>query len=144
MEKEKKRVRGFYKIWGKRFSVIVTAAFFLLLVVCTLFGEKLYTWITPSVSALMPKMAMYESGEKYTQIPKRAVTAKDTVYVVISEAGFSRKIYRIKEVEIEYRESEEDPSGVLVTTRLPQGCLIVTESLEGKCLKDGEKVLLKK
>lgn len=144
MEKEKKTNRELYKAWGKWASVIVTGAFFLLLVVCTLFGEKLYTWITPMVSVQMPKTVVYEDGERYTRIPKNAVTAENTIYVVMSETGFSRKIYRIREVEIEYIESETDPSEFLAITRLPQGSLVVTENPEEKGLKDGEQVLIQR
>lgn len=142
MEKKKKINRELCRVWGRRASVIVTVAFFLLLVVCTLFGENIYTWITPKVSAQMPKTIMHEDGELYTRIPKGAVTAENTIYVVVSEKGFSRKIYRIREVEIEYMENEMDPSELLTGTRLPQGSLIVTENPEKKGLKDGEQVLI--
>lgn len=144
MEKKQKINREFYRVWGRRASVIITVAFFLLLVVCTLFGEDIYTWITPMVSVQMPKTVMYEDGERYTRIPKGAVTAENTIYVVMSEKGFSRKIYRIREVEIEYIENATDSSELLTGTTLPQGRLVVTENPEKKGLKDGEQVLIQR
>lgn len=144
MEKKTNADLNYYKVWGKRLSVIITVGFFVLMIICTLFGKKLYEWITPKVSVQMPKTVVYEDGERYIRVPKSAVTEEETIYVVTAESGFSRKIYRIREVEVEYIENEADPSEYLMTTRLPQGSMLVKESQEGKGLKDGEQVLIRR
>lgn len=134
------------KRFGKRRMclLITTVLVFLLLVVCTLFGEQIYNWITPEVSVQMSRNVMHQDGNKYVCIPKSAVTKENTIYVVTPEQGFSRTIYRIQAIAIEYIDNEYVSSEVLTSTMIPTRSFIVTESETAEGLKDGSKVLIRK
>ena len=133
-----------YMRWTGWISVVVTTLLFFMLVFCTLFGDELYTWITPEIPVQRAKTTMRMDGEKYICIPKSAVTEKNTIYVVTSERGFSRIIYRIHEIAIEYIHTENSTSEVLIITRIPQGSFIVTEPWRAEKLQDDDKVLIGK
>lgn len=123
---------------------ITTILLFLLLVFCSVFGDEIYIWITPKVPVQRAENVMHEDGKKYICIPKRAVTEEETIYVVTSEQGISRIIYRIQEIAIEYIENEYVTSEVLVVTKIPAGSFIVTEPEKAEKINDGDKVLIRK
>lgn len=142
--KERGAVVESRKKWSVWIAISTTILLFILLVFCTVFGEKIYTWITPWVPVQRTKTLMYKTGEEYICIPKNAVTGKNTIYVVTSEQGFSRMIYRIWEFEIEYMDNEYESSEVYVLTEVPQGSFIVTDPGTVKKMKDGDQVLIGK
>lgn len=136
MENEKK--------WGKALPIAVTVALFLVLVGCTLFGDRMYGWITPEVTVKNVRGIQSESGEIDMIVPRSAVTPENHMYVVTSSQGFSRTIYQIWQYEVEYTDSEYSIEEVVVSTELPKGCMVVTEPEAAKGLEDGTQVLLKR
>ena len=123
---------------------VPTILLFLLLVICTVFGDKIYAGITPEVPVQRAENVMNEDGEEYVCVPKGAVTEENTIYVVASEQGFSRTIYRIREMVIEYMQNENMITEILVVTKIPSGSFIVTEPEKADGLCDGDKVLIRK
>lgn len=123
---------------------VPTILLLLLLAICTVFGDEIYTWITPEVPVQRAERVMDEDGVEYVCVPKCAVTEEHTIYVVTSEQGFSRTIYRIREMVIEYMQNENMITEVLVVTKIPSGSFIVTESEKADGLCDGDKVLIRK
>lgn len=143
MTKRSKLLERLQKNWLVFLGGAITVLLFLVLLLCTFYGDKIYVKIFPEVPVQRMKTVRY-SEENYISIPKSAVTEESTIYVVTSEQGFSRTIHRIREVSIEYIKNEETPSEYLTATRLPTGCFIVTEASLAGNLKDGDKVLIRK
>lgn len=125
-------------IW---FAGTVTMVLFLLLIFFSLAGDSIYKWITPKVPVQSLGGMIEKDGNRYVRVPKEALTAGNCVYIVTSSQGFSRKIYQIWKKEIEYIEDTYDLSVVLVSTSLPQNCMVVTQPETAEGLADGDKVL---
>lgn len=122
----------------------VTAVLFLLLVFFTLTGDRIYNRITPKVPIKNLSGWNERDGERYVMVPREALTAGNAVYIVTSSQGFSRTIYRIWKKEVEYIENPSDLSTVLVSTRLPDRCMVVTQPESAQGLADGDQVLLQR
>lgn len=122
----------------------VTAFLFLLLVFFTLAGDRIYNRITPRVAAQRLQGRVVWEGGQYARVPREALTAGDEVYVVTSSQGFSRTVYRIWKQEVEYIENPSDSSVVLVSTGLPDNCMVVTRPESAQGLADGDQVLPQK
>ena len=144
MTKNSKRLEQLQKKWLLFFGGTITVLLFLVLVICTFYGDKIYEKIIPKVPVQKVKMIRHEDKKNYIVIPKSAVTEKGTIYVVISEQGFSRVIHRIQEVSIELINNEEKSSEYLTETPLPMGCFIVMEYSSAGRTKNGDKVLIQK
>lgn len=129
------------KRWRAWFAAAVTAALFLLLVFFSLAGDSIYQWVTPKVPVFSLKGLIERDGNRYARLPGSALTAEDCVYTVTASQGFSRTIYQIWKVEVEYIEDSYDASMVLVSTKLPQNCMVVTQPEKAEGLADGDQVL---
>lgn len=129
------------KAW---FAGMVTAALFLLLVFFSLAGNSIYNWITPKVPVQNLNGKNILDGEEYVQISREALTEGNTIYIVTSSQGFSRTVYQIWKQEVEYIDAPFNESAVLVSTKLPGGCMVVPQPESAKGLADGDQVLPKR
>lgn len=132
--------------WSRIFLIAVTVLLFLLLVFFTLFGDAVYKRITPEVT--VQKFNMVEmDGKRYACIPKEALTKERCIYLVTSEQGFSRVIYRIWKYQVESVENASDPAFCLIPMEKRQeksSGLVVVKPEEAADLKEEEKVQLKR
>lgn len=130
------------EMMSKRFAVCVVFGFFVLLIVCSIWGEAIYRRVTPEVP--VKRVQEVTRGEKkYIQVSRSALTDDSKLYYVVSEQGFSRTIYRVYCIEPDYMLSDFDDSQILVKTRLPRGCMVVSKPEKAIGLPDGSKVLPK-
>lgn len=132
--------------WCRIFLVVITVLLFLLLVVCTLFGDAIYKRITPGVTVQRFNMVEVD-GKRYACIPKEALTKERCVYFVTSEQGFSRVIYRIWKYQAELVETASDPAFCLIPMEKREeksSGLVVVKPEEAADLKEEEKVQLKR
>lgn len=124
------------------FSVVIILMPLVILLFCTFFGKEAYDWFTPKVSVVKVPSLVMEDGKKYARIPRSMITMDNAIYYITTEKGYSRKIYRIWRMEIDYVENPNDSSEVLVSKELLTGNLIVSDLQSVKKRKDGEKVVI--
>ena len=96
----------------KRGWVIVFLLFLGILAFFTFFGDTVYDWMTPEVSAYTVRGSFTYMDASYQSIPMETLTDGGTVFEIVSEQGFSRELFALREIEIEYIEDlfdwEED------------------------------------
>lgn len=129
-----------YDKFVKGITICVVLTIFIILIVCSAFGNEIYQFITPKVPVKKTSTVNYGKDE-YIRIPKQAVIHGSKIYYVVSEEGFSRTIYRVYCKEIVYKEDAYVPDIVLISTKLPLGCYVVTVPEKAIDLPDGSKVL---
>lgn len=124
------------------FFVVIILMPLVFLLFCTFFGKEAYDWFTPKVSVVKVPTLVTEDGKKYARVPKSMITEDNVICYITTEKGYSRKIYRIWRMEIDYVENSNDSSEVLVSKELLTGNLIASDLQSVEKRKDGEKVVI--
>ena len=122
--------------------VVIILMPIVILLFCTFFGKEAYDWFTPKVSVVKVPTLVVKDGKKYARVPKSMITEDSVIYYITTEKGYSRKIYRIWRMEIDYVENPNDSSEVLVSKELLTGNMIASDLQSVKKRKDGEKVVI--
>lgn len=122
------------------FSVGITTGLLVLLVVCTLFGDRIYHAITPSIEVSKSRQNLLD-GERYIEVPVDAVTQDGILYYLSAEQGFSRTIYRLKKVTVENERISPNEGSILVKADIPSGGLVVKNPELVQNLQDEVQVI---
>lgn len=133
MQKKSQKIRG---ITG----VVITVLLLLLLIFFTLYGDDIYKKITPKVPVTAPTETYLK---EYALIEPGYLTEDGSLYLVASESGFSRTIYRIRKQKVEICGVAEVFGKIMIPQKTVMGCYIVTDPKAAEGLKDGDKVQLK-
>ncbi len=127
----------------KRISVLCAALLLLLLIFFTLYGNRIYEYITPKVKVRVIQATVTYGGSEYVTIPREALTEDGSVYIVTSEQGFSRTLYYVHKDKVSFVELPEiDQSSVYVSSGVRRGDRIVVEPEENLSLEDGDRVIV--
>jgi hypothetical protein len=112
----------------KRLSLGVFLLFILVLVFFTFFGNAIYDRLTPEVAAVTVGGAVSTNDMSFIRVSKDVLGEDGKVFEVISEAGFSRELFYLRALEIDYTEDLYD---------WEEGTIYVTEGL-----RPGTRLLL--
>ena len=128
----------------RRLSLAVFLLFIGILVFFTFFGNTVYDWITPEVSVCIVGGTTTYENKSYMRVNKEAIGEDSRAFEIVSESGFSRELYYLRVVEIEYVEDlfDWEEGYIYVTEGLRPGIQLLLSS-EGSH-KDGDHVRVKR
>jgi hypothetical protein len=129
----------------RRLSLAFFILFILILVFFTFFGNMIYDKITPGVSSFSASSSYQVNETTYIRIPREAVADGGVIYEIVSERAFSREIFTLRTLKIEYTETLfdwDEGDAVYVYKGLSSGTRVLRTP--DSSLGDGSRVRLTK
>lgn len=128
----------------KRFSYILTAIIFLLLLVFTFYGDDIYKLTTPHASVVTVNGYITVNDTSYLQLPASALLQDRYVYTVTSKEGFSKTLYTIHKTEVTYLTMPDlDQTTLSITSGIRHGEMVLSNPSEAASLKEGDQIIPK-
>lgn len=103
----------------------------------SLFGDMIYSAVTPDVSAYTVSAAVMTDGGLKLVLPKECVR-DGRVMIIESYPAFERTVYTARSVEVLLREGDSESGKYLIESGLKQGDRVVLTS--EKELREGDRV----
>ncbi len=126
----------------RRMTILIITFPLLVLVFFTFYGEAIYEYITPKVTAFAVNDVIINQ-KAYRNIPKAAVDEDSCVYVITPQAGLDKTFYTVKKHKITHFTTPYTEEGYLYSKDNAIKNLMIVKNITLKePLKDGDRVII--